>query len=113
MENKTTILTVIALLAGFGAGYAFFGVGADQGAMDMEHTMAGMNAGLVGKTGDEFDRAFLAEMIVHHEGAVDMANAALMHAKHEEIKSMADAIISAQTREIAEMRSWQESWYAR
>ena len=113
MQNKTIILVAVALLAGFGAGYIFFGAGADHSALDMKHAMAGMTSGLMGKTGDEFDRAFLAEMIVHHEGAVDMANAALMHAGHGEIKDMANAIITAQISEIATMRAWQESWYAR
>jgi uncharacterized protein (DUF305 family) len=78
---------------------------------DMHAEMDGMMASLEGKTGDEFDKAFLAEMIVHHEGAVEMAEAALENAKHEEIKSMANAIISAQTTEINQMKSWQAAWY--
>lgn len=77
----------------------------------MHGAMGDMMAGLAGKTGDEFDRAFLDEMIVHHEGAVDMAEAALRDAKHEEIKSMADAIISAQTAEIGQMKEWRSAWY--
>lgn len=74
--------------------------------------MSGMTAGLSGKTGDEFDRAFLAEMIVHHQGAVSMAQAALASARHQEIKTMAQNIISAQNSEIAQMKEWQKSWYA-
>lgn len=108
-----TVFVVIALIIGFGAGSAFFGVNGKQDAMNMEHAMTGMTSGLTGKTGEEFDRAFLSEMIVHHEGGVDMANAALMHAKRDEIKNMAQAIITAQTTEIAQMRSWQEAWDAR
>lgn len=77
----------------------------------MHGAMGDMMAGLEGKTGDEFDKAFLAEMIVHHEGAVDMARAALVNAKHPEIKQMANAIISAQTTEIAQMQEWQAAWY--
>jgi uncharacterized protein (DUF305 family) len=50
-------------------------------------------------------------MIVHHEGAVEMAEAALEHAKHEELKTMANAIISAQTSEIAQMKQWLRDWY--
>lgn len=77
----------------------------------MHGQMNEMTAGLSGKTGDEFDRAFIAEMIVHHEGAVEMADAALANAKHEEIRQMAHAIISAQTAEIQQMKDWQSSWY--
>jgi uncharacterized protein (DUF305 family) len=40
-----------------------------------------------------------------------MANAAQTSAKHPEIKAMADAIIKAQTAEIAQMKEWQKSWY--
>ena len=67
--------------------------------------------GLQGKTGDAFDQAFLSEMIMHHQGAVVMAQAALQNAKHQEIKDMARAIISAQTSEINQMQMWGKSWY--
>lgn len=77
----------------------------------MSNTMADMTAGLDGKTGDDFDRAFIEEMIVHHEGAVAMAEQALLSAKHAEIKTMAQEIVSAQTREIDTMRSWLRSWF--
>ena len=79
--------------------------------MSMEAMMHDMMAGLDGKTGDEFDKAILSEMIVHHEGAVDMAEASLTDAKHQEIKDMAKAIITAQTREIAQMKTWLQTWY--
>ena len=77
----------------------------------MGHTMEGMMSGLNNKTGDEFDKAFIAEMIIHHQGAIDMANAALKDAKHQELKDMANAIISAQSKEIEHMKRWQEAWY--
>lgn len=81
-------------------------------AMDMSGAMGSMMSGLEGKTGDDFDKAFLTEMVVHHEGAVAMAQAALQNAKHEEIRTMAKAIISAQTGEIQQMKDWQKAWYA-
>jgi uncharacterized protein (DUF305 family) len=79
--------------------------------MSMDAMMHDMMAELDGKTGDEFDKAFLSEMIVHHEGAVDMAEAALTDAKHQELKDMAKAIITAQTTEIAQMKTWLKTWY--
>ena len=79
--------------------------------MSMSDMMSSMNAELKGKTGDAFDQAFLAEMIVHHEGAVEMANLALTNAKNQEIKPLAKAIISAQNSEISQMKGWQKSWY--
>jgi uncharacterized protein (DUF305 family) len=63
-------------------------------------TMDHMTAVLQGKTGDEFDKAFIELMIVHHEGAVAMAKLIPTQAKHAELKQMGQAIISAQSKEI-------------
>jgi hypothetical protein len=77
----------------------------------MEPMMLSMKMGLEGKTGDEFDQAFLAEMIAHHQGAVDMANMALVSAGHDDLKAFARMIIAAQESEIARMKQWQRDWY--
>ncbi|MES2436769.1 MAG: DUF305 domain-containing protein [Patescibacteria group bacterium] len=77
----------------------------------MQGMMDHMNANLEGKTGDAFDQAFLEEMIVHHEGAVEMAEAALTNAKHPEIKKLSQDIITAQKKEIADMKAWLKAWY--
>lgn len=79
--------------------------------MNMEDMMSVMNNTLNGRTGDAFDKAFLAEMIIHHKGAVQMAQSALKNAKHQEIKDLAGNIISAQNKEIAEMENWQKAWF--
>ena len=60
--------------------------------------------------GEDYDRMFLANMIAHHEGAVEMANLALTNASHQEIKTLATAIVSAQTSEINNMTAWQKTW---
>lgn len=73
-------------------------------------TMDGMTEALKGKTGDEFDKEFITQMIDHHEGAVEMAELAKKNAQHQEIKSMAEDIIEAQTAEIKQMKSWGDSW---
>jgi uncharacterized protein (DUF305 family) len=79
--------------------------------MSMADMMTSMNAELQGKTGDTFDQVFLSEMIIHHEGAVEMAQLALTNAKHQEIKDLAKAIIAAQNKEIADMKGWAKAWY--
>lgn len=73
-------------------------------------SMSAMNTELKGKSGDDFDKAFIEMMIEHHQGAIDMANAAKANAKHSEIKAMAADIISAQNREIEQMKDWQKQW---
>ncbi|OGD87680.1 hypothetical protein A2870_03140 [Candidatus Curtissbacteria bacterium RIFCSPHIGHO2_01_FULL_41_11] len=73
-------------------------------------TMDEMSESLQGKTGDEFDKTFIENMIEHHQGAIDMANLVKQNAMHQEIKDLADNIISAQTSEIEMMREWQTTW---
>ncbi len=73
-------------------------------------SMAHMTASLTGATGDDFDRKFLSEMTAHHQGALDMAKLAVTHAKHQEVKDLANGIISSQTSQISEMKQWQKDW---
>lgn len=73
-------------------------------------SMDDMVEGLKGKEGDAFDKAFIELMIPHHQGAVDMANLALQHAGHQELKDLAQAIIEAQNEEIAQMHAWYGTW---
>ena len=77
---------------------------------DADMSMSQMTNNLKNKTGDDFDKAFTADMIAHHQGAIDMANLAKANAKHAEIKSLADDIVSAQTKEIDQMKMWQAEW---
>lgn len=79
--------------------------------VDMTSMMHDMNAALKGKTGDDFDQAFLREMIIHHEGAVDMARQVLNVSKRPELIQLAQEIITAQTKEIEMMKAWQLSWF--
>ena len=51
------------------------------------------------------DRAFAAEMIGHHEMAVEMAEAAQKNASREQITELAEAIITTQNAEIAQMKT--------
>lgn len=77
---------------------------------DMSMSMDDMTNALRGKTGDDFDKAFISTMIEHHEGAVEMAQMAESQAKHEEIKQLSRDIITAQEKEIAQMKAWQNEW---
>lgn len=51
------------------------------------------------------DRAFVREMVPHHEMAVQMAEMARTQGDHAQIKKLASRIISAQTREIRELKA--------
>jgi uncharacterized protein (DUF305 family) len=60
---------------------------------------------LAALSGSDFDRAWLEAMIMHHEGAVVMAEAVLADGVDEEVRALATAIITAQQTEISEMRA--------
>ena len=53
------------------------------------------------------DRDFVAMMIPHHQGAVDMARALLAHGDDPELRNLAQSILVEQASEIALMRAWQ------
>jgi uncharacterized protein (DUF305 family) len=64
-------------------------------AMDRMH--AAMTA--VNPTGDT-DRDFLAMMVPHHQGAIDMAKIVLLHTHDRRIRNLAQSIITEQQYEI-------------
>lgn len=77
-----------------------------------------MRGGMMGDTTDtevlknaeNFDKAFIEEMIPHHQMAVMMANMLAQGTKREEMKTLAKNIIDAQTKEINDMRKWYKAW---
>lgn len=81
--------------------------------MSMDHdmgdmSMAGMMTqdqmdGMAAASGAEFDQMFLDMMIVHHEGAVAMAEEEVANGKYEPAIAMAQSIIDGQSAEIDEM----------
>ena len=60
---------------------------------------------------DPFDKAFIDAMIPHHQSAIEMAQVAYRESDNPEIKALAESIVDAQTREIAQMEGWRKQWY--
>jgi len=75
-------------------GAAGLGLSEEEMGMGMEHGAAEIEGA------DDVDQAFATAMIPHHEGAIAMAKLARERGQHEEIRLLADDIISAQEREI-------------
>jgi len=58
----------------------------------------------------DFDKAFIEEMIPHHQMAVMMATMLKGGTQRSEMKKLANDIIAAQTSEINQMRGWLKEW---
>ena len=126
-KNNTLIIGLLTLILGLVIGY-FAGTSSYRpfgmmggsytqtrdmdGYSGMHGAMNGMTMGLEGKTGDELDKAFLDGMIIHHEGAVEMAQTLLRGTKRPELTKLGNDIITAQTGEIQMMKDWRSSWFA-
>lgn len=83
---------------------------ADHSAMGMMSSMDGMVAELEGKTGEEFDKTFIEQMIVHHQSAIDMAAPGEKNAMRQEVKDLAAEVVGAQTREVEQLKQWRKEW---
>lgn len=85
-----------------------------HGGHDMSGMESMMMSGMMSKAdmdrlmkseGRAFDRMWMEMMILHHEGAVEMARSELATGKDAAVKRLAQAIIDSQTAEIATMSS--------
>ena len=77
---------------------------------NMDHGSMGIGSGgmareMVMENGRYSDERFIDAMVPHHEGAVDMAEVALKNAEHEQIRRLAEDIVSAQEAEIEELKA--------
>lgn len=81
----------------------------DEGAGGMDHGDGMMSeddlAALQAADGPEASRLFLEQMIVHHEGAVEMAQVQVDDGSNSDAVELAQKIIDAQTEEIQEMKT--------
>ena len=73
------------------------------------HSMTGMMSGddltkLGAAQGSEAAKLFLSQMIAHHEGAVEMANAEVRSGKNADAVQLGRDIAASQTGEIQEMK---------
>jgi uncharacterized protein (DUF305 family) len=82
-----------------------------QGMTMDHHNTSNMMMQDLGPSDAKYDLRFLNAMIMHHEGALVMADDALKKSKRPEIQKLAKDIIAAQQKEIAQMKLWRKTWY--
>src|SRR5262245_52629070 len=70
--------------------------------------MGGMMGSSITYTGNA-DVDFVALMVPHHQGAVDMAEVELKYGRDEHTRDLAKRIVASQTAQIAQMNKWQQS----
>jgi uncharacterized protein (DUF305 family) len=58
-----------------------------------------------------FDKAFIDNMIPHHNSAIGMATVARGETDNPKIEELATNIVEAQRREISQMKQWRNQWY--
>ncbi|MGG1944887.1 DUF305 domain-containing protein [Trinickia sp. NRRL B-1857] len=69
-----------------------------------DEAMTTMMTGMEVKPSGDIDRDFVAMMVPHHQGAIDMAQAELRYGRNETLRRIAQEIIVEQQQEIAAMR---------
>lgn len=104
MQTKPLLYGIIGFIIG-GLLVSIAATTFDKPRSDMQQ----MVTSLQGKKGDDYDKMFVADMIEHHQAAVDMAKLSA-NAKHREVKQLSQNIIAAQEKEIAQMKQWQKQW---
>lgn len=119
-KNKLFAVIIIVLVA-FAAAIWYFGVFSikpEKTTFNTENTKSSQQAATTKTTdskyatlkGDAFDEAFIADMIAHHEAAINMSEQAQAMTAHDEIRTLASAIMETQTTEMVQMREWQQAW---
>jgi uncharacterized protein (DUF305 family) len=79
--------------------------------MMVSNKQSNINQGMMNNS--NIDAHFIEQMIPHHEDAITMAKLALEKSQHQEIKTLAQNIISSQSSEIEQMKNWYKDWYGR
>jgi uncharacterized protein (DUF305 family) len=86
--------------------------GMGMGGMGMHGMgMGGTNLAALRQAPD-FDRAFIEQMIPHHQMGVMMASMAQTNAQHPELRQLEQAMVRAQSDEIQRMEQWYRNWYS-
>jgi uncharacterized protein (DUF305 family) len=91
---------------GLGTGWGWQnGMGMGGGTMGGRTNLSALSAA------SDFDRAFIEQMIPHHQMGVMMASMAQTNSQHPELRQLQQAMVRVQSDEIQQMTQWYRSWY--
>ena len=94
-------LFVVALIGGVTSGAGSLEA---QFMSENSAAMAKMMSAMKIRPSGDVDADFVAMMVPHHQGAIDMAQAQLRYGRNEQLRRIAQEIIVTQQEEIAAMR---------
>jgi uncharacterized protein (DUF305 family) len=101
---KRARIAVMALA--LAAGTTALAASSDEASFLAENdaAMGKMMTGMQVEPSGDVDRDFVAMMVPHHQGAVDMAQAELRYGRNEQLRALAQGIVVTQQKEITVMR---------
>lgn len=128
---KIIVLIIAAMLASACANPSTSNNGVDHSKMDhsnMDHSNAAANnanhgnmdhssmdhskmSSSPGASEAPIELQFIDTMVVHHQGAIEMAKLSETRAERREIKKLSVEIIAAQDREVTQMKRWRDEWF--
>lgn len=110
--TKYTFLALVASLFVTATAFSADNKKSSSESGDMEKMeMTPMTDMLKGKSGDEFEAAYLGMMINHHKDGVKMAGMALEKASSSQLKQMMEKAKSEQEGDIEKMTGWLKEWH--
>jgi uncharacterized protein (DUF305 family) len=106
MDGLKTALVVLSLCAAaFNVAIPVAASSSDSRFIaQIDAAMAKMMAGMAVKPSGSVDDDFVASMVPHHQGAIEMAEAELRYGDNDKLRRIAQEIIVTQQEEIAAMR---------
>lgn len=118
MHTQQFSLSTLVLVSGITLilGALLGSLSAEESPSDNHHTMESMMHDMTSRmeqasSTTELEKIFLEDMIVHHQGAVAMAELLAERTERPELQKMASDIITVQTKEIDMMHIWLDTWF--
>ena len=119
-NDKYGLIVIITIAAVISTGIVTYAVSKSNWAMNKNMTEQTSNTDTKSNStdsnkyatlkGDDFDEAFIADMLAHHEGAISMSEMAGAATDRKEILDLSQAIMQSQSQELVKMQAWQAQW---